>query len=44
MKTLKVVFEIENHDGGEISSESKAPSWRQGFKAIKTIVRERLRG
>jgi hypothetical protein len=43
MKTPKVVFEIENHDSGEISCGSKAPSWRQGLKAIKTIVRERLR-
>jgi len=43
MKTPKVVFEIENHNSGEISCESKASSLRQGFKAIKTIVRERLR-
>jgi hypothetical protein len=39
---LKMV-EVGHHDRGRISGESKAPSWRQGFKAIKTIVRERLR-
>jgi hypothetical protein len=43
MKTLKMVFEIENYNSGEISGEGKVPSWRQGLKAIKTIVRERLR-
>jgi glycosyltransferase involved in cell wall biosynthesis len=39
---LKIV-EVGHHDRGRISGESKAPSWRQGFKAIKTIARERLR-
>ena len=39
---LKMV-EVGHHDRGRISDESKAPSWRQGFKAIKTVVREKLR-
>jgi glycosyltransferase involved in cell wall biosynthesis len=38
------IVEVGHHDRGRISGESKAPSWRQGLKAIKTIVRERLRG
>jgi glycosyltransferase involved in cell wall biosynthesis len=38
---LKIV-EVGHHDRGRISGESKAPSWRQGLKAIKTIFRERL--
>jgi len=36
------VVEVGRRDHGRISGESKAPSWRQGFKAIKTILRERL--
>lgn len=38
------ISEVEHVDRGRIYGESKAPSWRQGFKAIKTIVRERLYG
>jgi len=38
---LKIV-EVGHWDRGRISSESKAPSWRQGFKAIRTITRERF--
>jgi glycosyltransferase involved in cell wall biosynthesis len=40
---LKVV-EVGHYGRGRISGESKAPSWRQGLKAIKTLLRERLRG
>jgi glycosyltransferase involved in cell wall biosynthesis len=40
---LKVV-EVGHHDKGRIAGDSKQPSWRQGFGAIKTIVRERFRG
>jgi len=40
---LKIV-EVGHQDRGRISGESKAPSWRQGLKAIKTILREKLRG
>lgn len=36
------VMEVGHHDLGRISGGSKAPSWRQGLKAIKTLVRERL--
>jgi SAM-dependent methyltransferase len=38
MNTFRMMFEIENYDSGEISCESKAPSLRQGLKAIRTIV------
>lgn len=40
---LKVI-EIGHLDKGRYEGGSKAPSWRQGFKAIKTILRERFRG
>ena len=40
---LKVV-EVGHHDKGRIGGDSKQPSWRQGFGAIRTIVRERFRG
>ncbi len=40
---LKMV-EVGHHDRGRMSGESKAPSWRQGIKAIKTLVREWLKG
>jgi hypothetical protein len=40
---LKVV-ELGHHDRGRIAGETKQPSWRQGFGAIKTVVRERFRG
>lgn len=36
------VKEVGHHDKGRFVGESKAPSWQQGFKAIKTILRERL--
>lgn len=36
------VKEVGHHDRGRAEGDSKAPSWRQGFKAIKTVVRERL--
>ena len=36
------IVEVGHHDRGRISGESKAPSWRQELKAIKTILRERL--
>jgi len=39
---LKVI-EIPHSDGGRISGEVKERSFRQGFKAIKTILRERFR-
>lgn len=38
------VKEVGHLDRGRLDGESKAPSWRQGFGAIKTIVRERFRG
>jgi len=36
--------EVSHRDLGRIYGEGKAPSWRQGLKAVKTITRERLRG
>jgi glycosyltransferase involved in cell wall biosynthesis len=36
------IAEVGHLDHGRICGESKSPSWRQGFKAIKTIARERL--
>ncbi len=36
------ITEIGHVDYGRIGGESKSPSWRQGFKAIRTITRERL--
>jgi glycosyltransferase involved in cell wall biosynthesis len=38
---LKII-EVGHRDLGRIFGEGKAPSWRQGFKAIKTITRERI--
>lgn len=38
------IAEVPHHDLGRIYGAGKAPSWRQGFKAMKTIVRERIRG
>ena len=38
------IAEVGHRDLGRIYGEGKAPSWRQGLKAIKTIMRERLRG
>ena len=40
---LKVI-EVGHLDRGRHGGVSKAPSWRQGFKAIKTILRERFHG
>ena len=40
---LKVI-EVGCLDAGRINGVTNAPSWRQGFKAIKTILRERFRG
>jgi glycosyltransferase involved in cell wall biosynthesis len=37
------VVEVGHNDFGRVSGESKAPSWRQGLKAIKTITREKFR-
>jgi len=37
------ILEVGHYDRGRVGGETKAPSWRQGFKAIKTVVRERLR-
>jgi glycosyltransferase involved in cell wall biosynthesis len=34
--------EIGHVDFGRIEGESKSPGWRQGFKAMKTITRERI--
>jgi glycosyltransferase involved in cell wall biosynthesis len=39
---LKIV-EVGHVDLGRVYGESKAPSWRQGFKAVKSLCRERLR-
>jgi glycosyltransferase involved in cell wall biosynthesis len=39
---LKLI-EVGHIDFGRYYGESKSPSWRQGFKAITSIVRERLR-
>ncbi len=40
---LKVI-EVGHIDGGRLGGATKAPGWRQGFKAIKTILRERFIG
>jgi glycosyltransferase involved in cell wall biosynthesis len=36
------IAEVGHIDLGRIGGESKSPSWRQGFKAIRTITRERV--
>ena len=36
------VIEIGHSDEGRLQGEVKELSWRQGFKAIKTIIRERF--
>lgn len=36
------VKELFHADGGRIAGYSKAPSWRDGFRDIKTVVRERF--
>lgn len=38
------VKEVGHIDRGRIGGDSKAPSWRQGFGSIETIMRERFRG
>ena len=38
------VLEVGHHDKGRIAGETKQPSLRQGFGAIRTVVRERFRG
>ena len=38
------VTEVSHRDPPRVAGDSKAPSWRQGFGAIKTIVGERFRG
>jgi glycosyltransferase involved in cell wall biosynthesis len=38
------VTEVPHHDPPRIAGNSKAPSWQQGFGAIRTIVAERFRG
>jgi len=38
------VIEVGHLDQGRDKGEVKESSWRQGFKAIKSILRERLRG
>ena len=40
---LKVV-EVGHRDGGRIGGEVKEQAWRQGTKAIKSIIRERFSG
>lgn len=42
-RKLKVI-EVVHLDQGRLKGEVKESSWRQGFKAIKTILRERFRG
>jgi hypothetical protein len=36
------VLEVSHQDLPRIAGDSKAPSWRQGFGAVRTIVRERF--
>lgn len=38
------MVEVGCIDRGRIGGGTKAPAWRQGFKAVKTIVRERFCG
>ncbi len=38
------VMEVGHLDRGRFGGDTKAPSWRQGFKAIRTIVNECFRG
>ena len=40
---LKVI-EVAHADSGRLKGDIKEQSWRQGFKAIKSILRERFRG
>jgi len=38
------ILEVGHQDNGRIKGDVKESSWRQGFKAMKTIIRERLDG
>jgi O-antigen/teichoic acid export membrane protein len=38
------VLEVGHHDKGRLAGETKQPSWRQGFGAFRTVIRERFRG
>jgi glycosyltransferase involved in cell wall biosynthesis len=40
---LKVI-EVAHCDKGRLAGEVKEQSWRQGFKSVKTIIRERFHG
>jgi glycosyltransferase involved in cell wall biosynthesis len=42
-KKLKVI-EVVHSDNGRLTGDVKELTWRQGFKAIKTIIRERFCG
>jgi glycosyltransferase involved in cell wall biosynthesis len=44
VKTGLKVKEVGHADRGRIKGYSKAPAWRDGFRDIKTIIRERFRG
>ena len=35
------MVEVGHFDLGRIHGDTKAPSWRQGFRAVRTVVRER---
>lgn len=43
-KTNIKIIEVGHSDEGRLAGEVKEQSWRQGFKAVKTIIRERFRG
>lgn len=36
------ILEVPHRDRGRINGETNAPSFRQGWKAIKTVIRERF--
>jgi len=38
------VIEVGHSDEGRLNGQVKELAWRQGFKAIKSIIRERFRG
>jgi glycosyltransferase involved in cell wall biosynthesis len=42
-KAALKVIEIPQRPGRRLSGRSKLPNWKQGFTAIKTVVRERFR-
>ena len=37
------VTEVSHCDHPRVAGNSKSPSWRQGFRAVRTLVRERFR-